>query len=280
MSENEESVTDPENESDASEAPEDEVNQDAEEEESEGDTSEDEDAEGDAADQDDEGEEEVDPRIVALEKKLAQQSYKNREQKRDNQRLMAILERQQAQDKTAPQPPKIEDFETLDEYLNARDEFKAQANSVKTADNSDQTDLEMANFSLSKDELYANGIAKHPDFADLVGSDDIDITLPMTQGLFAIDDIELQVDTAYYLGNNPEEASRIAQMTPVRQIAAVARISSKIEAKRTTKATKQPSKAPAPVKPVKTAKNKSNEIQPVEDFESFLKKRNKQKGRG
>lgn len=224
-----------------------------------------------SAEEDDTSEGKVDPN----QRKIAELAYQQRELKRQNARLMQMLEKQtEKAGKVAP--PKIEDFETFDEYLDERDKWKAsQTVAPKTEEFSG---YDMAEFELSRDDLYANGIAKHADFADVVGAQNVDITLVMANAIVEIDDTDLQVDTAYYLGSNSREANRIAKLSPVKQIAEVLKISNKIEAKKTS--TKQPTKAPKPVKPVGGSKTSTDEIQPVEDFETFLKKRSKQLGRG
>jgi len=188
---------------------------------------------------------------------------------------MKMLEDQAGKAK-AEEPPKIENFESFDEYLDARDKWKdGQTATPKTEE---FTDYGLAEFEISRDDLYANGIAKHADFADVVGAQNVDITLPMANAIVEIDTVDLQVDTAYYLGSNPGEAGRIAKLSPVKQIAEIIKISNKIESRKTK--TKKPSKAPAPVKPIGGSKTSSDEIKEVEDFESFMKKRNKQLGRG
>lgn len=242
-----------------------------------------EDAESEAA----EGEPETDDEEETSEKekpdprqrKIAELSYRERELKRQNARLMAMLEKSQQTPKSDVQPPKIEDFDTFDEYLDARDEYKAKLSGTKAETETDRTDIDLASFEISRDELYANGIARHADFVDVVSAEDVDISIPMANAIYEIDDVDLQVDTAYYLGTNPQEAAKIARMTPVRQIAEVAKISARIESKR-SKPSRKPSKAPAPVKPVGGKKTTSDEIQPQEDVASFIKKRNKQLGRG
>lgn len=213
------------------------------------------------------------PKVDPSQRKIAELAFKERELKRTNARLMKMLESQAEKTKAAIAPPKIEDFETFEEFLDARDSYKAE--SIVKAPVEDN--VEMAEFELSRDELYANGVEKHPDFVEVVGASNVDITLPMANAIVEIDSVDLQVDTAYYLGSNPKDAARIAKLSPVKQIAEVIKISTKIESRKTK--TKKPSKAPAPVKPISKGKTSSDEIKEVEDFESFMKKRNKQLGR-
>jgi len=235
------------------------------------------DAEGDEAADD---AEEPDEALTAAQKKAAELSYKLREQKRQNARMMRLLEQQQAQQAqaSAPQPPKLEDFDTIDEYVDAKLDWKLnQQSKPQPAQAADNT-ADIAEFEVAREDMIANGIAKHPDFADVVLAEDVDISLAMANALIEIDDTDLQVDTAYYLGTNPKEASRIAKLSPIRQIAEIAKLSAKIEAKR-QKPGKQPSKAPKPITPVGGKKTPTSEISEKDDFETFMKKRNKQLGR-
>ena len=233
------------------------------------------DAEGEDAEAE---EQKLDPR----DRKLAELAYKEREQRRQLRQMERLLEKQiESQAKSnAPKEPRLEDFDTIDEYIDAKLEYRDSVQKQPTQEtapvNQDYDDID---FSLSVDELYGNGIAKHPDFAEVVGGDHARITPEMATTIFTIDDPDLQVDTAYYLGNNPKEAARIAKLPPVRQIAEVTRLADKMLLKRTPKE-KPKSKAPEPIKPVGGSKTVSNELRDGMSFEDFMKVRNKQLGRG
>lgn len=209
----------------------------------------------------------LDPR----DKKLAEIAYKERELRRQNARLMAMLEQQQAQ---APKPakPKLEDFGSIEEYTEAALAYAKEADKPKPAQQSNVK----ADFEVSRDELFANGIAKHPDFEDVISR--ASITQDMAAAIFELDDQDLQADTAYFLGNNPKESMRITSLSAVKQIAEITRLAAKLEAKRESQV-KRPSQAPEPIKPIGGTKTSSDEIQDVEPFESFFKKWRKQRGR-
>lgn len=233
-----------------------------------------EDTEGETVDED-----EDEP--SAEQRKTAELAYKLREAKRQNARMLRLLEQQEARQAqaNAPKPPKLEDFETIDDFVDAKVAYAMKQgqppqDQTPSADNS----ADMAEFEVAREDMVANGIAKHPDFAEVVLAEDVDITLAMANALVDMDDSDLQVDTAYYLGSNPKEASRIAKLSPSKQIAEVAKLSAKIAGKR-AKPAKQPSKAPKPIEPVKGKKVKSDELQPDDDMKTFIAKRNKQLGR-
>lgn len=211
--------------------------------------------------------------------KIAKAKYEARKLKRENERLMKMLEQQTEAVSRVTQkevkPPKIEDFETMDDYIEAQFEYRESQKESKTKAAPESPSVD--DFSISRDELSANGAEKYEDFEDVVFDETVRITPEMADAIFDIDDSDIQVDVAYFLGQNPKEAARIAKLSERRQIAEIAKLEMKISSKPSAKA--KPSKAPAPIKPVGGAKTSTSEIQPTEDFESFLKKRNKQLGR-
>lgn len=214
------------------------------------------------------------PKIDPRDKKLAEIAYKERELRRQNARLMAMLEQEQAK-APKPAPPKLDDFGSIEEYTRA--ELAYDKVSKEPAKPAQQVNAN-ADFEVRRDELISNGISQHTDFEEVVMNSGVAITQEMASALFELDDQSNQVDTAYYLGKNPKEAKRIAALSPVKQIAEIARLADKIEAKRQSQVTR-PSAAPEPIKPVGGAKTPSDEIQDAEPFQSFLKKWNKQRGR-
>ena len=207
--------------------------------------------------------------------KVAKAKYEARELKRQNARLLKMLEQQTEVASRATQKesvvPKIEDFETMESYLDARDEYR---DSLRDTKKEEPRQVEYDN---PRDELAEAGLDKYEDFEEVVFSENIKVTPEMAAAIFEIDDVDLQVDVAYYLGQNPKETARIAKLPERRQIAELGKLEVKISNKPTAKA--KASKAPAPIKPVSGTKTASSEIQPVEDFETFLKKRYKQLGR-
>lgn len=213
-------------------------------------------------------------KVDSRDRKLAEIAYRERELKRQNARLMAMLEEKQAQ---TPKParPKLDDYGSIEEYTRAElAHEKLESKETKPA----QQSTANADFEVSREELFSNGIAKHPDFEDVVVRPSVKITPDMASAIFELDDQGLQVDTAYFLGNNPKESARIASLSAIKQIAEITRLASKLETKRESQV-KRPSQAPEPIKPVGGTKTPNDEIQAVEPFESFLKKWRKQRGR-
>lgn len=211
------------------------------------------------------------PKVDPKQRKIAKQARDNREMKRENARLMKMLETQTenvSRMTKTDTAPKIEDFETMDEYLNARDTFK-DSKAEKPAEQETYRDD-------PREELFDHGSGRYDDFEDIVRSQDARFTVPMLEAIFEIDDLDLQTDVTYYLGNNIKEASRISRLSERRQIAEIAKLEMKVSK---APAKKRASKAPAPIKPVGGAKTTGDGFVDGESYESFLKKRNKQIGR-
>ena len=88
----------------------------------------------------------------------------------------------------------------------------------------------------------------HEDFDEVVETD-IKISQPMQQAML---DSEQGAEVAYWLGKNPKEAERIAQLPPVGAIREIGRIEASFATKKNNPAPKPKplSKAPAPVIPI------------------------------
>ena len=223
----------------------------------------------------------VDPR----QRKVAELSYELREARRANERmnerLMGIVEKTTTQNLgQEAKPPKIEDYQTIDDYLDAKLEYrdKQKSNTTKTKESEpDSEHVDRAKY--AKDEMTLSGSEKYEDFEEVVFSNGLHITEIMSDALLAMSgkNTGLSVDIAYYLGKNPKEASRIANLEPVRQLMELGKLELKVTGK--SEDTKKPSAAPAPISPVGGSNTPVDEIAPVMDFKQFLKIRNKQLGR-
>lgn len=219
-----------------------------------------------------EQEEQEEPKPDPKARKLAKVSYEARELKRQNAALLRMLEESQKSTSAAVKPPKIEDYDTMDEYLDARDAYR-DSSRQKAEPKAEQADDGYN----PRDELFERGSEKYADFDDVVGADDIAITPIMATAIFEMDDLDLQSDVAYFLGQNPKETKRIARLPQTRQIAEIGKLELKLSERPVNQ--KTASKAPPPIKPVSGKKTSTSEIQASDDFETFMKKRNKQLGR-
>lgn len=221
----------------------------------------------------------TDPR----QKKIAELAYQNREQQRQIDRLIGLVERTATRPHTqsADQPPKIEDFRTIDEFLDARDKYRDNLREQKAPKTDTGTEPQQQRYQeavkAATDDLFSAGSEKYEDFEEVVRDEQVKITPAMRDAIFELDDLETQTEIAYFLGKNPKEALRISRLSPIRQVSAIGELKATLSAKPAP--SKRPSAAPAPITPVNGGNTTTDEIAGQESYESFLKKRNKQLGR-
>ncbi len=207
------------------------------------------------------------------QKRIAELSYQNREQGRRLDRALDIIDKQ---NRDAPATgPKIEDFETNDGYLDARDSHKAKEPTDDEA-TPEQRDYQRQT-EQARNELFEFGTDRHEDFEDVVLSHE-NITPVMRDAIFEINDLEAQSDVAYFLGKNKKDAARISRLSQVRQILEIGKLEAKITSPAVSK--KRPSAAPKPVTPVGGGNTTSDTHNPDDDMATFIRKRNKELGRG
>lgn len=217
----------------------------------------------------------VDPR----QKKIAELSYQTREQKRQIDQLLGMVEKtiSQPRQTDGTSPPKIEDFQTLEAFLEARDDYRDKAKSAKAAPSKDQPDPRYIKYVTEKrDDVMSIGSEKYDDFEEVVLSDK-NITSSLRDAVFVLDDPEIEAEVFYYFGKNPKELARISKLSSGRQIAEVGKLEAKLSSEPTP--TKRLSAAPAPIAPVGGSSNNSTTITGKESMKDYIAKRNKQLGR-
>lgn len=201
---------------------------------------------------------------------------------RENRKLQREWEaKKQAETKIAEPavaPPKLEDFETTEEWLDARSDWKydqriiAEAQKAKAEAEKQDIDRLQKKYEAQKAKMAD----KYADYDDLMDSlKDLDIPPYLSQ---AVMESDIGGELSYYLGKNPLELEKLLDLPPFAAVKAVGKLELKLEA--APMATKGISKAPAPFRGVKGDSETSNmEISPKDDFETFRKKRNYQMGR-
>ena len=187
----------------------------------------------------------------------------------------------------APKRPNINDFRTIDEYEAAMDKYHDDRTEYKInkaleshAAKQGQKTQEQKVAETWESKVTAFHKA-HPDFEEVAYDKSVPVTDVMRDAIVTSD---IGPEVAYYLGNNVEEAERIAALPPVRQAAAIGKIEAQLarteqEAEKTEKADKPPAaKAPKPPTPVK----KPSPTAPVDlndpnlPIEAWVRERNKQ----
>jgi hypothetical protein len=123
--------------------------------------------------------------------------------------------------KPAAGEPKSADFASYDEYLDARIEWRAEQKMVQREQSFIQNRQraaqaeQMGGLKAKCDEAEA----RYPDYREVVEDSGVEVTPAMRDYLF---ESEKAGDLVYWLSNNPDETARIAKLSPVRQVAALA----------------------------------------------------------
>lgn len=154
-----------------------------------------------------------------------------------------------------PNEPKPGDFKTVGEYTRALVKYEAKkagetgkANAEQSRQQERATELVSA-FVKRQDDF----IAATPDYEDVVGGSDLIIPNIATQYLI---ESEFGPQLGYHLAKNPDEAARLRTLSPSRCLAELGKLETKFEKSATPApkadagATKEVSKAPAPIQPL------------------------------
>jgi hypothetical protein len=151
-------------------------------------------------------------------------------------------ERQQSTPAPQPQtanPPDPATFKTLEEYTDALADFKADQKIAQRESVTTQSRIE-TEFNARADKARE----KYSDYQAVVHSPDLQITPTMAATIYHSD---IGPDVAYYLGQNPDEAERISELSPLLQAKEMGKIEAKVIANPPAKKT---SSAPNPINPV------------------------------
>lgn len=208
------------------------------------------------------GEQPVQPRTYSEEehKRLVAENVADRlkkERRRLERTLRAEVERdylRQQMERGQPRQqanepkgkPKKEDFETVDDYLDAVVDWRLEQRESERAKKSEasrgQRETQEQGRRLFEACLKGADDLGVEDFDQVALDEELDVTTPM---MHAIAECKAPAAILYHLGQNPKEATRISKLAPTHQIRAIAEIESKLTA------APGPSKAPAPIVPSK-----------------------------
>lgn len=137
------------------------------------------------------------------------------------------------------EPVEPEQFATTEAYVDALAGQKAQQMVEQQRNQQQQQEL-LATYHDKEEE--ARG--RYEDFEQVAYNPKLSITTVMAQAIQASDN---GPDVAYFLGTNPKEAARIANLQPFLQAKEIGRLEAKLASEPVTKRT---SNAPAPISPV------------------------------
>lgn len=188
-----------------------------------------------------------------VQKRLDEMRRQLGDAQRVNERLLGLVEQSLKGGGKAPPlpeapvgPPNRNDFDTYEEYLDAKADWKVAEtlNEVRRRALQEQAQQAAAQREREWNVRQQKAASKYEDFFDVVQSEDLIITDLMAG---AIKEAEAGPEIAYFLGKHPNEAARIAALSPAAQVREIGKIEARLE----LTPTKAPSKAPAPVEPAR-----------------------------
>ncbi len=136
-----------------------------------------------------------------------------------------------------------DDFDTEEEYIDARVDQRMKVHEKKTVDTTAQDRFNTVQ------KQYADAREKYDDFDEIALSHDHPVNAPMIEAAMGDNLTEI----LYYLGKNHDISIKISQMTPTQAIKEIGKIEDKImNPKPKSKLKPKPSKAPEPVPTLKS----------------------------
>ena len=192
------------------------------------------------------------------------------------ERVAAMEARQSAPQQQRQQDsgePTIDKFDNFDEYVRAVADYRAEKKIEATLterekrQSAEREAAERKKTADSWQKRMAAATVEIPDFEEVLASSDVPMTPPMQQ---AIMESDLGPKLAYHLATNPEEAEKIARMTPIGAVRALTLIEEGF---------KKPvavSKATPPITPVGSKATSIKSLLDTKDYDEFSKRREAQ----
>src|SRR5574343_292465 len=158
--------------------------------------------------------------------------------------------------------PKSDQFETYDDYVDARADWRAKVNLRQF-----QADYQSQQRNQTLDKFHEAGKGKYADWDETFNRPDVPVSQMMSEVML---DSPQGTELAYYLGKNPGEARRIASLPMHRQAYELGKIESKLAAPPQRTKTN----APTPTSPVggKEMPTKKPEDMSYEEYKSWREK--------
>lgn len=183
--------------------------------------------------------------------------------------------KQDQQQPTVKAPPKFEDFESLEDYVSATAEYKAEqlleARQHKAEQEAQQRKqqevIEQRHQTLQQKMQQA--VEKYPDLPVLLSDPSLPVTDTVVEALMNAENF---ADVANHLAHHPDEVRRLAGLTPLQTAYEVAKLEARIAAQPVAK----PSSAPAPLNTVRPSAAPATVPDPSKDPDGWIKWRNEQ----
>lgn len=171
--------------------------------------------------------------------------------------------------------PKRDAFESYEDFIAAKAEFRAEKRAdervekrLKEADEKrsrERASEEQQSLAKSWDASVEAARKEIDDFDEVVGESEAPTTHTMSR---ALQELPHGAKVLHYLAKHPDEAERIAKLTPVRQVAEIGKLEDKVSQLKPSP--KTPSKAPAPINTLggtnSTATTSLNDKMPIGEW--------------
>lgn len=186
-----------------------------------------------------------------IDRKNAEIAAARTEARLYKERLEQLEAQARPQQQRVAGAPTLDQFDNFEDYMSARVAFEAEKvvetrlTRVQQAEAERKAQETHHRVLTSWQDKQAAAVEKYADFEEVVGESDAPVTPEMRQ---AIVESDFGADIAYFLAHHPEEAKRIAQLSPIRQIAEIG----KLELKASAPVVKRPTATPPPVNPIGT----------------------------
>ena len=164
---------------------------------------------------------------------------------------------------TPPGKPQLANFDTYEDFVEALTDWKAEQREVKVK----QTEAAKQNQTEWEKKIEA-AKAKHEDWDDVVNDAvDVPVTAHMQQTIF---EMENGPDVVHYLAKHPDEAKRIAKLSPLSQARELGKIEDKLGAD-VEQTAKKPAVSQAPRPPKTVSGSSGNDLGKEPDPSDFAK---------
>lgn len=207
-------------------------------------------------------------KIIQKEKAKAEARAERRALKVYAEKLEGMT-RQPAQQQEAPRDskPRMDQFSNVEDYVEAVSDWKLNQRDEESNRNKAE---EYGRATLTKTEkMYAEASTLSKDF-DRASFDELPLTPAIAQ---AIIDSDIPAKIMVHLSSNPEEADRIARLSPARQAAEIGKIEARLA---TTPAKVKASNAPDPIKPVGARNGATNGNLATASMDDYIAMRKQQ----
>lgn len=199
-------------------------------------------------------------RIRKLVRERDEANERLREREAELRVLIAQAQNGQARPEAEPKqhdaPPKQDDYQDYAKYLADVAAWAARMETKKVIGEAQETnqqrakkarDTEAHNARVSKKEtLFAKGEDAFEDFTEVASNKHLPVSETMTDALLESEDGH---KVLYYLGQNPDEAGRIANLNDVAQVRELTKL--ELQLSKPASTAKKPTRASEPMKPVK-----------------------------